>query len=105
MKLPYLLQRLLFRISTDGIGKTFKDMVFFNREVVIVEKDIDTFDGQILDDRISYEVLDIHNSLAFEKRCNLPLFHHNACNQCETLIAILDDTCVGFILSLLTNLG
>jgi len=97
MKIPYLLQRLRFRLAADGVVKSFKDMVFFNRELVIVEKNLETYQHQIKDDRIRYVMLDIHNSLDFEVRFNLPLFHHYACIGCKTLVAILDDVCVGFI--------
>jgi len=97
MRPDYLLRRLKFRLSIDGPVKTFKDLVFINREIVIVEKDITSFQNHHSDESIEYSVVDLSNSKITEEKFNLPLFHYYACNHCKTLIAVDGDSCLGFI--------
>jgi len=97
MKLSYLLGRLKFRIEIDGISKTLKDLLYFNREIILVEKDLSTWEMKDLDQSLEYTVVDRDNSKVVEKRFNLPLFDHYAQNNCKTLIAAKDDNCLGFI--------
>ncbi len=97
MRLNYLLQRLKFRISIDGLSGTLRDMLFINRDIVVVEKETN-FNLQIKNDEsLEYIIADMDNSQMVEKKFNLPLFHHYACKNCQTLIATKNDACVGFI--------
>lgn len=97
MKISYLLKRLKFRISTDGISKILKDLLFYNREVILCEKDLSSFTPDKIDDSLEYTVVDKDNSLSVEKKFNLPIFDFYAQNNCKTLIATIDSKLVGFI--------
>jgi GNAT superfamily N-acetyltransferase len=81
----------------DGMKKTIKDLVYFNREIILVEKDLDTWERKDYDINLNYIVVDKHNSKVIEKKFNLPLFDHYAQNNCNSVIAVKDNKCLGFI--------
>ncbi len=97
MHLNYLVRRLKFRVSTDGLPRTIKDLVYFNREIMLVEKEIGSYEIPVLDKDLHFNIINIKNSKITEKKFSIPLFHHYACNNCETLIAEKDHTCLGFV--------
>ena len=97
MKLSYLLKRLKFRVSIDGIPIVLKDLVFYNRGVILVEKDLSSWEMKEIDHSLEYAVIDLDNSKAIEEKYNLPLFYYYAQNNCKTLIATKDNKCLGFI--------
>jgi GNAT superfamily N-acetyltransferase len=81
----------------DGISKTFKDLVYFNREIILVEKDLLSWEPKKYDKTHEYISIDRENSKLMEDRFKLPLFDHYAQNNCYTIIAVKDDKCLGFI--------
>ena len=97
MRISYLIKRLKFRLSIDGLQKTFKEMFFYNREIAVVEKNIDSYGTSKYDKNITYTVVNRKNSKQIEEKFNLPLFDHYAKKNCITLIATQNNECLGFI--------
>jgi len=97
MKLSYLLKRLKLRMSTDNISNILKDLMFYNREIILVEKDLSTFKPDEIDQSMEYTVVDRENSEMIEKKFDLPIFDYYAQNNCKTLIATKGSKFIGFI--------
>ena len=97
MKAFYLLKRLQLRLSNDGFKKTVKELFYFNRELILVRKDLVSWKAKPFDNDLEYIVVDKTNSVETEKRLNLHLFDHYGKIHCKTLVAIKDEVCVGFI--------
>jgi hypothetical protein len=81
----------------DGIAKTFKDLIYFNREIILVEKDLLSWEPKEYDNNLEYIIVDHENSKMIEIKFNLPLFDHYAQNKCNSVIAVKDNKCLGFI--------
>jgi GNAT superfamily N-acetyltransferase len=81
----------------DGVSKTLKDLLYFNREIILVEKDLVAWEPKDFDQSFEYIIVDRDNSRMIEKRFNLPLFYHYTQNNCNSVIAVKDNKCLGFI--------
>ena len=97
MNASYLLRRLKFRLVMDGFSKTMKDLIYYNREIILVEKDLITWEPKDYDENLEYIIVDRDNSKTIEQRFDLPLFDHYAQNNCNSVIAVKDNKCLGFI--------
>jgi len=97
MKISYLIGRLKFRLTMDGFSKTMKDLIYFNREIILVEKDLITWEPKEYDETLEYIIVDRANSKMIEQRFDLPLFDHYAQNNCNSVIAVKNNKCLGFI--------
>ena len=98
MKLSYLLKRLKFRISTDGVLNIFRDLLYYNREVILCQKDLSSFEPDKIDQSLEYTIVNRENSKSIEKIFDLPIFDYYAQNNCKTLIATKGPKLIGFIL-------
>ena len=97
MKLSYLLKRLKFRISTDGVLNIFRDLLYYNREVILCQKDLSSFEPDKIDQSLEYTIVNRENSKSIEKIFDLPIFDYYAQNNCKTLIATKGPKLIGFI--------
>ena len=93
----YLFNRLKFRISIDGFLTCLKEIIYFNKEIILVEKEIKPSDIKDFSKDLHYTIIDTKNSKSIEKKYHLPLFDYYAQINCKTLIAEYENDLVGFI--------
>jgi GNAT superfamily N-acetyltransferase len=87
----------MLRLSTEGFKDTMKELFYFNREMILVRKDLNTWEPGEIDQSVNYTIVHKDNSQEIEKKFNLQLFDHYAQINCKTLLCSKDDTCIGFI--------
>jgi hypothetical protein len=71
--------------------------MYYNREVILCEKELSAFTADKIDESFEYSVVDRENSKSIEKKYDLPIFDFYAQNNCKTLIATKGSNLIGFI--------
>jgi GNAT superfamily N-acetyltransferase len=81
----------------DGFKKMIKDLIYFNRIIILVEKDLLSWEPKEYNKDLEYIIVNRDNSKMIEKRYNLPLFDFYVQKRCHSFIAVKDNKCLGFI--------
>lgn len=95
MKVLYLLNRLFLRIKANGLKDAIKDILYFNRVMVVIEKKIENQD--IEKKEYDYVVIDDSNYQMIEKKYNTKIFKYYAERNVKTLLASKNNEWIGFI--------
>jgi GNAT superfamily N-acetyltransferase len=92
MKLMHLLRKAMFRCRTDGFKDMLREMVYVNRTMIVIEKDIRQ-SGSVQDDDLRFVVLDGKNKRDVE--CEWPLARHYCSKGARCILAYRGDRLVG----------
>jgi ribosomal protein S18 acetylase RimI-like enzyme len=88
--------KIRFHLKYNGLKNTLREMVFINRRMIVIEKEIQySGEGQNKRD-IDCEILTNSNYKFFENKYNLNNVKYYAKKNCECLIAIQEGKCVGY---------
>jgi ribosomal protein S18 acetylase RimI-like enzyme len=91
------LARLVFHIRFDGLKNTLKELIFFRRTMVIVEKDIDRVRNADTDSNVEFIIVNKSNHKVTRKKYNLPAIQYYAAKHSNCLVAFKDGGCPGHI--------
>lgn len=95
MKILYLFKRLIFRLKTDGLKRTFKDILYFNRSMVVIEKEISS-DPIKKTNNIHFIIVDKSNYKQYQKEHNLENIKYYCKQGAKCVMAFKEDKCLGY---------
>ena len=94
MKILYLLKRLVFRLRTDGLRESLKDVVYFNKSIVAIEK---TLESNPIDKKhnIDFVIADATNYQECQEKSGIKNLAYYCKRGARCLIALQEGRYVG----------
>ena len=71
MRLIYLLKRLVFQLKVNGLKNAFKEMIYRDRKVIVIEKEIAYEENVYRDDDTDFIIIDRFNYGEMKRKFNL----------------------------------
>lgn len=96
MKLKYLIQKLKFRIKSEGLDETLKMLVYLNRNMIVVEKQIHPEEPLVFDEYTEFIRLDNQNLRLYKKKSGIENFSYYCQKGAECLAAFRNNECIGY---------
>ena len=96
MKLIHLFRKLILQIKTAGIKAAFKEIIFFNRTVIVIEKDISYRDEIKLEDGIEVTVIDNSNRSLIKSKYGINIFQYYPQKGAKCLAIFNENECLGY---------
>ena len=96
MKIFHYLKKFKLHIEKEGLKNTIQEMIFFNRVMVVIEKEI-SFTDYDKDSDFNFIILDKNNYAQYSKHTNIIKYVKHFCkNGATCLIAFRGDTLLGY---------
>ncbi len=96
MKLKYLIQKLKFRIKSEGLDETLKMLVYLNRNMIVVEKQIHPEEPQVFDEYTEFIRLNNQDLRLYKKKSGIENLSYHCQQGAECLAAFRNNECIGY---------
>lgn len=95
MRIFYLFRRFIFRLSTDGILETLKEIIFLNRVMIAIEKNIG-FEPNITSNNVHFIIVGPANYKKYQEQYGLKTLEYYSKTGAQCIMAIEGDECLGY---------
>lgn len=95
MKAYHYINKFIFHLKYSSLKETFKQVVFFHRKMVVIEKEISTQPLKQGSD-IIFLVIDRSNYKEYSERYKLKNLGYYSKKGAMCILALKDETCVGY---------
>jgi hypothetical protein len=96
MRLFHLLKKFILQIKTAGLTNALKEIVFFNRTMIVVEKDLMHEHDIKLDDHLDIQIIDKVNKNLIKTKFQTNIFDYYAQKGAKCLAIFNDKECLGY---------
>lgn len=96
MRLIYLLKRLVFQVKVNGLKNAFKEMIYRDRKIIVIEKEIAYEENVYRDDDTDFIIIDQFNYGEMKRKFNLGNMEYFVGKNARCMVAVKYGMCAGY---------